>query len=97
MISMATSMAALAWMPALAALPVKGKIAPILTTLSCADAWLTSANEIAAAQDSPTIALNFIMMISENPDRCRFIGKSARMLADRALLLLLVRKHCMVA
>src|SRR6185312_12265395 len=47
-------------MPALAALPLKGKTAPILTVLSCADAWPARATEIEAAHSSPRICLNLM-------------------------------------
>jgi len=47
-------------MPALAALPLKGNTAPILTVLSWADAASASATEIEAAQSSPRICLNFM-------------------------------------
>src|SRR5262245_31308734 len=59
MISTATSIAALACEPALAALPLKGKIAPILT-VCCANAPPISASDIAAAESSRSICLNFM-------------------------------------
>src|SRR5690348_18469912 len=62
MMSNAVSIAALAWTPALAALPVIGKIAPILTVLSCADALPATKMEIEAAQSSPRIWLNFMLI-----------------------------------
>ena len=60
MMSIAVSIAALACTPALAALPLKGKIAPILTVLSWAEAVAASATEIEAAQSSPRRCLNFM-------------------------------------
>src|SRR6185503_6660896 len=64
MISTAVSIAALPCTPALAALPLKGKIAPILTVLSWAEAAPASATDMAAAESSPTIWFNFILKIS---------------------------------
>ncbi len=83
MISTAVSIAALACTPALAALPLKGKIAPILTVLSWAAAEPAITADIATAESSPTICFNFIF---ENlrPTRCRALlaldmpGKTAR-------------------
>src|ERR1017187_7465480 len=69
MISTAVSIAALAWTPALAALPLNGNIAPILTVLSWADAVPASATEIEAAQSSPTTCLNLMVMVSETLPR----------------------------
>jgi hypothetical protein len=55
----------LAWTPALAALPLRGNIAPILTVLVWADAVPDNATDIAAAQSSPRIGLDLILKISE--------------------------------
>src|SRR5215469_13494598 len=61
-------------------------MAPILTVLSSADAPVANASEIAAAQDSPTIVLKFIMMVSESP--CLMpIFRKTRANADCALRL----------
>jgi hypothetical protein len=62
--STAVSNAALAWTPALAALPLSGKMAPILT-VCCAKALPARAAEIEAAQSNPRICLNLMSMVSE--------------------------------
>jgi hypothetical protein len=67
MISTAVSIAALACTPALAALPLKGKIAPILTVLFWAEADPAITADIATAESSPTICFNLILKISVPP------------------------------
>src|SRR6185437_2479785 len=54
-----------AWTPALAAPPLSGKIAPILTVLSCADAAPASKTETAAAHTSPSTRLKLMLIVSE--------------------------------
>src|SRR5947209_6904119 len=60
MISIATSIAALACAPMEAVPPDIGMITPILTTLSSARAVAVSASDIAAAQSSLVTCLNVI-------------------------------------
>src|ERR1700730_1904992 len=75
MISIATSSAALAWTPALAALPLIGSTAPILTVVPCAQAGPARATAIEAAQSNPAKCLNFIFLSETDPPQCQAFGQ----------------------
>src|ERR1700676_5436805 len=74
MISIATSIAALAWTPALAEPPLSGNTAPTLTVFSCEKALPAGKTEIEAAQSNPRIFLKFMC------DRLREVPPDARLL-----------------
>src|SRR5437879_2894004 len=75
MMSIATSSAALPWLPALAALPLNGSTAPILTVVPCAQAGPASVTATEAAQSNPATCLNFIFLSEPNPPQCQTFGQ----------------------